>query len=81
MQYRELKKAIANGWILWFLAVVFIVAMSLFVRKMGDNKKSPEWEMGGKEFIPASSTYGNGYFIEPPQKESSEAADIERSSP
>ena len=62
MQLRELKKAIRNGWILWLVAVIFIVLMSLFVRKMGHNPAPPSWDMGGEEFIPASSTYGNGYF-------------------
>lgn len=67
MQYRELRRAIINGWILWVLAAIFIVAMSLFVRKIVDNPPPPEWEMGGKEFVPASSIYGNGYYVEIPR--------------
>jgi len=63
MQYRELRKAIRNGWILWVLAAIFIVLMTMFVRKMGDGDTPPTWDMGGESFVPASSTYGNGYFL------------------
>ena len=62
MQQKELKKAFRNAWILWALAVAFIVALSLFVRKTNQNPPPQEWDMGGKSFVPASSTYGNGYY-------------------
>ncbi len=62
MHKHELKRAFWNAWILWALAAAFIVAMSIFVRKTKENPPPRQWDMGGKSFVPASSTYGNGYF-------------------
>lgn len=62
MRRKELKIAFRNAWILWALAAAFIVAMSLFVRRTNENPPPRKWDMGGESFVPASSTYGNGYY-------------------
>ncbi len=59
---KSMKKAYRNGWILVLLAACFVVALFLFVLKTNENPPAPDWDMGGKRFVPASSPYANGYY-------------------
>jgi hypothetical protein len=62
MKEQDLKRAFRGGWILWIIAALFVVLMSFFVRKTNENAPPRKWDMGGKSFVPASSTHGNGYY-------------------
>ena len=60
MDGRGLKKAYRNGWILVLAALVFVVLVFAYALRTNEPAQPPTWNMGGKPFVPASSTYGNG---------------------
>jgi hypothetical protein len=65
MEQQQLKKAYRNAWILLALVTAFVVLFFLFTVKANEEHPAVEWDMGGVEFVPASSTYANGYYTEP----------------
>ena len=69
----DLKRAFRNGYILLCEAFVFVVIFFLFVLRFSLNAPKPGWEMGGQKFVPASSDYGNGYYVLPVKDEKGEA--------
>ena len=62
MDKASLKKAYRNAWILVLLAAVFIVVVFLFVFRTNENPPERKWNMGGVPFVPASSSYAEGYY-------------------
>ena len=62
MDERGLKKAYRNGWLLVLAALAFVVLVVAYALKTNEPAPTPSWNMGGKPFVPASSTYGNGYW-------------------
>jgi hypothetical protein len=69
----DLKIAFRNGWLLWLVSVAFIVLFFVFVLYFAYNAPKPGWEMGGKQFVPAQSEYGEGYYLPVNQPEKGEA--------
>ena len=59
----NLKTAYRNGWLLWLVAVTFIVSFFGFVLFVAYCAPRPGWEMGGKKFVPAQSDYAEGYYL------------------
>lgn len=70
----DLKTAYRNGWLLWLVAVVFIVSFFGFVLFFAYHAPRPGWDMGGEKFVPAQSDYGEGYYlpVTPPAEGSGE---------
>ena len=66
----DLQTAYRNAWLLWLAAVVFIVGFLGFVLLLAYNAPGHGWEMGAKNFVPAQSDYGEGYYlpVTPPAK-------------
>ena len=62
MDEAALKKAYRNAWILVALAAVFVVAVVIFVFRTNANPPPRKWDMGGVPFVPASSSYAEGYY-------------------
>jgi hypothetical protein len=58
----SLKKAYRNAWILVALAAVLVLAVALFVFRTNENPPQRTWRMGGVPFVPARSSYAEGYF-------------------
>jgi bacteriorhodopsin len=58
----SLKKAYRNAWILVVLAAIFVVVVVLFVFRTNKNPPQRTWNMGGVPFVPASSSYAEGYY-------------------
>ena len=73
MEDVELKKAFRNGYLLLAAAFVFVVLFFLFVLKFSLHAPKPGWEMGGTKFVPASSDYGNRYWVPPVKAEKGKA--------
>lgn len=67
MNRRQLKHAYKNAWILWLAVVVAVLLFFGFTLKSVPNPPPPKWEMGAKPFVPASSTYANGYYAPVPK--------------
>ena len=65
MSDEDLKKAYRNGWIMVTLVAVFIVSFFAFVLFSAYGAPKSEWDMGGVKFVPASSDYGEGYYVPP----------------
>ncbi len=61
----NLKKAYRNAWILVLVATVFIVGFFAFVLYFSFGAPKSDWDMGGVKFVPASSSYGEGYYVPP----------------
>jgi hypothetical protein len=62
MHEASLKKAFRNAWILVVLAAVFVLVVALFVFRTNENPPQRSWRMGGVPFVPASSSYAEGYY-------------------
>ena len=74
MDDKTLKSGYRRGWLLWGLAVLFIVVFFMFVLDKNEPGKKTEWDMGGKSFVPASSPYANGYYL-PVEKQNEKKGD------
>jgi hypothetical protein len=59
----DLKIAFRNAWLLWFVAVAFIVLFFAFVIYFSYHAPREGWDMGGKRFVPAQSDEGEGYYL------------------
>jgi hypothetical protein len=75
MDRAQLKKAYRNAWILLVLIAAFLLAFFWFTLRANEDHPPVEWDMGGVEFVPASSTYANGYYA--PAGEPTEDAPFE----
>jgi hypothetical protein len=63
MQERELKRGYRNAWFLALLGAVYIAiffALATSTSLPGEDRV--EWNMGGAEFVPASSAEAEGYY-------------------
>ena len=73
MQEQVLKRGYRNAWILALLGVVYIVlSFALATSTSPPGMDEVEWNMGGTEFVPASSAEAEGYYLpvtEPDWKE------------
>ena len=64
MQERELKRGVRRAWLLVLLGVVYIVVSFAFVTSTSPpGEDRVEWDMGGVEFVPASSAAAEGYYL------------------
>lgn len=72
MDNASLHKAFRNAWILVALAAVFVLLVAFFAFRTNEPSHEPQWDMGGKSFVPASSNHADGYYspVEAPVKES-----------
>jgi hypothetical protein len=61
MQDREFKRATGRAWLLVAVAALFIILFTLFAFRVNRDEKTPRWDMGGVEFVPASSRYADDY--------------------
>ena len=64
MQDKELKRAFRNAWFLALLGAVYIVlffAMATATSPPGEDEV--DWNMGGTDFVPASSVEAEGYYL------------------
>ncbi|MDJ0766347.1 MAG: hypothetical protein QNJ97_25450 [Myxococcota bacterium] len=57
-----LKRAYRNAWILLALVSAAVVIFFAFTLKTNRTPPPPSWDMGNVPFVPASSTYANGYY-------------------
>jgi len=73
MDKAQLQKAYRNAWILLLIVAVFVVVFFIFTLRANVDHPPVEWDMGGVEFVPASSTYANGYYA-PAQEPAKEAS-------
>ena len=70
MDRATLRRAYRNGWILLLLAILFSLVFFWFTLRTNEPPVEPEFEMGAVPFVPASSTYAEGYHL--PVEEDSE---------
>ena len=64
MDERELKRGYRYGWLLVLIAIAFTALAVVFALWTNTPPHEPDWEMGGVDFVPASSGYAEGYYIE-----------------
>ena len=72
MQEKELKRGYRNAWFLALLGVVYIVLFFALATSTSLPEPEVEWNMGGADFVPASSAEAEGYYLpvtEPDWKE------------
>jgi len=71
MDKEQLRKAYRNAWILLLVVVAFLFVFFVFTLRINEDHPPVEWDMGGVEFVPASSIYANGYHapVERPAEE------------
>jgi hypothetical protein len=67
MDTTSLNRAFRNTWIM--VVVVTALILGFFALTLTVSKDAPRstWDMGGVSFVPASSTYGNGYYVPEPE--------------
>lgn len=63
MDHPNLRKSFRNAWMLIILSLVFIVSFFLFTLRLNEPGREARWDMGGESFVPASSVYGEGYYL------------------
>jgi len=63
MQERELKRGYRNAWFLALLGVVYIVIFYALATATSLPAPAVQWNMGGTEFVPASSSEAEGYYL------------------
>lgn len=61
MDREQLKKAYRNAWILLLIVTAFVLVFFWLTLRTNEDHPPVEWDMGGVDFVPASSTYANGY--------------------
>ena len=63
MQEKDLKRGYRNAWFLALLGLVYVVIyFALATATSPPGEDSVQWNMGGTEFVPASSTEAEGYY-------------------
>jgi hypothetical protein len=63
MQEKELKRGYRNAWFLALLGLVYVVIFyALATSTSPPGEDSVQWNMGGTEFVPASSPEAEGYY-------------------
>ena len=63
MQENDLKRGYRNAWFLALLGVVYIViCYALATSTSLPGEDNVQWNMGGAEFVPASSSEAEGYY-------------------
>ncbi len=67
MKDGEFKRATRKTWIIVVLAALFVILFTWFAFTMNVDEKPAGWDMGGVEFVPASSRHADDYY-EPFQK-------------
>jgi len=63
MDQQTLKRAYRNAWIVLLIAILISVAFFWLALRTNEPPVEPEFEMGNVPFVPASSTYAEGYYL------------------
>lgn len=64
MDDKQLKRGYRNAWFLTLLGVVYIVIFyALATSTSPPGEDNVEWNMGGTDFVPASSAEAEGYYL------------------
>lgn len=63
MQEKDLKRGYRNAWLLALLGVVYIVIFYALATATSLPEPEVQWNMGGAEFVPASSPEAEGYHL------------------
>ena len=60
----ELKRGYRNAWILTLLGAVYIVLFFMLATATSPpGQDQVDWNMGGRDFVPASSNEAEGYYL------------------
>lgn len=59
------KRAFQRAWLLVAVAVIYCVAFWLLAIETNTPEPKPEWDMDGRPFVPASSSFADGYPVLP----------------
>jgi hypothetical protein len=63
MTDRELKLGYRNAWVLTLLGAIYIVLFLAFATATNLPGAEVQWNMGGTDFVPASSAEAEGYYL------------------
>lgn len=62
VEEKELKTGYRNGWLLAIIGILYIIGFFLMSFLLNHPTPKEEWAMGNKQFVPAESHYGTGYY-------------------
>jgi hypothetical protein len=63
MDDKQLKRGYRNAWFLALLGVVYVVLFYALATATSLPEPEVEWNMGGTDFVPASSAEAEGYYL------------------
>jgi len=62
---KALKKAFRKAWILVLLGIAYIIIYVLISLTFNQPGHERTWDTDGTEFVPASGTHAEGYYLPP----------------
>ncbi len=72
----DLKRAWRKGWYLVIAGLIYTFLFFAFTLHHHPESPTPEWDMGGTPFVPASSPYATEYPMHMPDRRNSMPGEV-----